>query len=259
MATVVPAQFIRPAPYQPTRKDYLYQALGQGLQSLVGGALKGQQRRLTQQDISAFQAYNQYQQQLQQAGGLQQPAFQQRPVPQSQIGQQMAMQGLMGQMFGQGQAPTIGGLRARQAVRTGAVPGSEAFEDIAGGPTKPPKPTRSDMKFYLDRDFTPSEAKMMQEDYLGKRKEPQTQKEIATELSKWQTIQNKTRAVGFGGQLGEIEDQETWDLAKRKISNLRGRLEEKKQKSPYPEYPNAFLEGGIWKVMRGGKKYRVED
>ena len=29
-------------------------------------------------------------------------------------------------------------------------------------------------------------------------------------------------------------------------------------KSPYQEYPDAFLEGGVWKVMRNGKKYRIE-
>jgi len=31
------------------------------------------------------------------------------------------------------------------------------------------------------------------------------------------------------------------------------------QKSPYPDYPDAFLEGGVWKVIRGGKKYRIEE
>lgn len=30
------------------------------------------------------------------------------------------------------------------------------------------------------------------------------------------------------------------------------------EKSPYPEYPDAFLENGIWKVIKGGKKYRIE-
>lgn len=30
------------------------------------------------------------------------------------------------------------------------------------------------------------------------------------------------------------------------------------QKSPYPEYPDAFQENGTWKVMRGGEKYRIE-
>lgn len=31
------------------------------------------------------------------------------------------------------------------------------------------------------------------------------------------------------------------------------------EKSPYPEYPDAFKEDGIWKVIRDGKKYRIED
>ncbi len=29
--------------------------------------------------------------------------------------------------------------------------------------------------------------------------------------------------------------------------------------SPYPEYPDAFQENGVWKVMRAGKKYRIEE
>lgn len=33
----------------------------------------------------------------------------------------------------------------------------------------------------------------------------------------------------------------------------------KKTKSPYPEYPDAFLEGGKWKVIRDGKKYKIEE
>lgn len=31
-----------------------------------------------------------------------------------------------------------------------------------------------------------------------------------------------------------------------------------KKESPYPEYPNAFEENGVWKVIRDGKKYRIE-
>ena len=29
--------------------------------------------------------------------------------------------------------------------------------------------------------------------------------------------------------------------------------------NPYPDYPDAFLENGVWKVIREGKKYRIED
>ena len=32
-----------------------------------------------------------------------------------------------------------------------------------------------------------------------------------------------------------------------------------KQTSPYKEYPDAFQEGGVWKVMRNGKKYKVQE
>lgn len=30
-------------------------------------------------------------------------------------------------------------------------------------------------------------------------------------------------------------------------------------KSPYPDYPDAFLEGGVWKVIREGKKYKIQE
>jgi hypothetical protein len=35
--------------------------------------------------------------------------------------------------------------------------------------------------------------------------------------------------------------------------------QETQQKSPYPEYPDAFFEDGKWKVIRNGKKYRIEE
>jgi hypothetical protein len=31
------------------------------------------------------------------------------------------------------------------------------------------------------------------------------------------------------------------------------------EKSPYPDYPDAFLEEGIWKVIREGKKYKIQE
>jgi hypothetical protein len=33
----------------------------------------------------------------------------------------------------------------------------------------------------------------------------------------------------------------------------------KGQRSPYKEYPDAYLEGGVWKVKRGGKVYKIEE
>ena len=44
-----------------------------------------------------------------------------------------------------------------------------------------------------------------------------------------------------------------------KIKELvKARKGKKTEKSPYPEYPDAFLEEGVWKVTRDGKKYRIE-
>lgn len=37
------------------------------------------------------------------------------------------------------------------------------------------------------------------------------------------------------------------------------RLERELTVSPYEEYPDAFFEDGTWKVIRNGKKYRIED
>ena len=44
-----------------------------------------------------------------------------------------------------------------------------------------------------------------------------------------------------------------------KILEAAKKVAGKKQKSPYPEYPNAFLENGIWKVEVDGKTYRIEE
>ena len=45
----------------------------------------------------------------------------------------------------------------------------------------------------------------------------------------------------------------------KKILEAAKKVAGKKQKSPYPEYPNAFLENGIWKVEVDGKTYRIEE
>ena len=45
----------------------------------------------------------------------------------------------------------------------------------------------------------------------------------------------------------------------KKILEAAKKVAGKKQKSPYPEYPNAFLENGIWKVEVDGKIYRIEE
>ena len=45
----------------------------------------------------------------------------------------------------------------------------------------------------------------------------------------------------------------------KKILEAAKKVAGKKQKSPYPEYPNAFLENDIWKVEVDGKIYRIEE
>lgn len=50
-------------------------------------------------------------------------------------------------------------------------------------------------------------------------------------------------------------------LRTQEIPAMRKELAEAqkaKAKSPYKEYPDAFLENGVWKVIRNGKKYRIE-
>jgi len=38
-----------------------------------------------------------------------------------------------------------------------------------------------------------------------------------------------------------------------------GKFKGEKGKSPYKEWPDAFVEDGVWKVIIDGKKYRIED
>ncbi len=63
-----------------------------------------------------------------------------------------------------------------------------------------------------------------------------------------------------------------WSKGRRQLFGLVGTEEERlakkkaraaakkeiQEESPYPEYPDAFLEDGVWKVIRDGKTYRIE-
>lgn len=55
-------------------------------------------------------------------------------------------------------------------------------------------------------------------------------------------------------QLKIYEDLASGIKAESILNQYKGRTE-----SPYPEYPDAFLENGIWKVIKDGKKYRIEE
>lgn len=60
-----------------------------------------------------------------------------------------------------------------------------------------------------------------------------------------------TKRPQLFGLVGTQEER----LAKKKA---KAGVEEGKEESPYPEYPDAFEEDGVWKVIRDGKTYRIE-
>ena len=45
----------------------------------------------------------------------------------------------------------------------------------------------------------------------------------------------------------------------RGLPGQAGKFKGKKGQSPYKEWPDAFLEDGVWKVIKDGKKYRIKD
>lgn len=46
--------------------------------------------------------------------------------------------------------------------------------------------------------------------------------------------------------------------AKKVLPQQKKTTEQPVVKSPYKEYPDAFQEDGVWKVLKNGKKYRIE-
>lgn len=60
---------------------------------------------------------------------------------------------------------------------------------------------------------------------------------------------------GILNKAWDIWVQSPFGVGYRKIAGIE---KEGKEKSPYPEYPDAFLENGVWKVIKDGKKYRIE-
>jgi len=65
--------------------------------------------------------------------------------------------------------------------------------------------------------------------------------------------------AGLNVQLKDTEEvEDTWDEAmKSEIAGYIGVGQV--SQSPYKEYPDAFQEEGIWKVIRNGKKFRIEE
>lgn len=62
---------------------------------------------------------------------------------------------------------------------------------------------------------------------------------------------------------GVIDDAEyDWDPSLIQRNEAGGQMSEvggKNLSSPYPQYPDAFMENGVWKVIRNDKKYRIEE
>jgi len=148
---------------------------------------------------------------------------------------------MLGQIFAQPQAPEappskiVGGDLYEWRPETG-------WKSTVKAPQKPRQLTRADIGYYKTRGFSPSQAKTLRDEYLGvKEKKPTTKKELAQELSRWQTIQRKTYATDmYGNMIGDILDQETFDLSEKKIAEFR------KQIATFGKGP-----------VNGGKRIRV--
>lgn len=93
------------------------------------------------------------------------------------------------------------------------------------------------------------------------------------DLEQWMTekdrtteeIEKKVKSLTTG--VVEEMVHEFWDISnifwkERLLLAAIPKIGRKKAKpevvSPYPEYPDAFLEDNVWKVIRDGKKYRIE-
>lgn len=83
--------------------------------------------------------------------------------------------------------------------------------------------------------------------YGGRLSTQQTQIEQAFD----QYVSTLNKGVGAG----VLANQYQWD--RKKYKGLKATT--KKDESPYEDYPDAFQEDGVWKVMRDGKKYRIEE
>lgn len=80
------------------------------------------------------------------------------------------------------------------------------------------------------------------------------------------TERQKAEGQYFGIEGGNKEPRQpdylAWVLKEQeKVRQELGGTEnvDDKTKSPYPDYPDAFLEDGIWKVKQAGKTYRIEE
>lgn len=200
------------------------------------------------------------------------------------------------QQFNQGLSPTLepmqllqhalqSGLPIRDAVtmavgmsRLGGQqqgftlsPGQTRFgpqgKPIAKGVPKTEKPKRYDIRTLNET--------LWKYTHAGKNHPTKKEGEII-EPSKTDLFALKRMARDSGYRLRKITLQEAkkkkflgidilWPDQKEKtqwvLEDAQGNIVEPagEEKSPYPDYPDAFLEDGVWKVERDGKKYRIEE
>jgi len=78
-------------------------------------------------------------------------------------------------------------------------------------------------------------------------------------ISEAKDLSTEQDAIDYITEEGLDPSQFKAELAGYVASSTTDKKQGKGRKSPYKEYPDAFLEGGVWKVNRNGKKYKIQD
>lgn len=81
---------------------------------------------------------------------------------------------------------------------------------------------------------------------------PQIAQEIMTDAIRKEYPEiNQVETINRVKEMFGVKDNQSQELMPPKNSTS--------EKSPFTEYPDAFKENGVWKVIRNGQKYRVEE
>lgn len=73
-------------------------------------------------------------------------------------------------------------------------------------------------------------------------------------------IKTEEDAFNYISKKGRDPSEFATELSRYRTANPTMSTKTKgRQVSPYKEYPDAYLEGGKWKVKRGGKVYKIEE
>lgn len=76
----------------------------------------------------------------------------------------------------------------------------------------------------------------------------------------WAVWNRRIKALGNEAEW-DINSPEVKSIAPQKqtMEEIQGGTTKTQGRSPYPEYPDAFFENGMWKIIRNGQKFRIED